>query len=80
MSREEIMKKITELCRDVFDDNELVITDSTSQKDIEDWDSLTNVQLISEVEKEFKVKFTMEEFQKFTNIGELISLLLNKQG
>lgn len=80
MSKEEIMKKITELCRDVFDDDELVVTDSTSQKDIEDWDSLTNVQLISEVEKEFKVKFTMEEFKKFTNIGELISLLLNKQG
>lgn len=79
MNKKEIMEKINALCKDVFDDDELVVTESTSPDDVEDWDSLTNIQLISEVEKEFGVKFTMEEIQKFTNIGELITLLLKKQ-
>ncbi len=78
MNKNKIMEKIIELCKDVFDDDELVVSESTSPDDVEDWDSLTNIQLISEVEKEFGVKFTMEEIKKFTNIGELITLLLGK--
>ena len=51
MERNEIMEKVTSVFRDVFDDEELVITDSTTAADIEDWDSLTHITLISAIEE-----------------------------
>jgi acyl carrier protein len=57
MERNEIMEKVTSVFRDVFDNEELVITDSTTAADIEDWDSLTHITLISAIEDELGYKF-----------------------
>ncbi|KAI4448787.1 hypothetical protein C823_003314 [Eubacterium plexicaudatum ASF492] len=78
MNREDVLKKIDGICKDVFDDETLIVTEQTSPEDIEDWDSLTNIQLICDVENVFGIKFTMEEVQKFTDIGELVEIILKK--
>ena len=46
MERTEIYSKLTEVFRDVFDDESLTINDSTTAKDIEDWDSLEQIHLV----------------------------------
>ena len=51
VSREEVFERVTDIFRDVFDDDELVISDSTNSEDIEDWDSLEHIQLIVGMEK-----------------------------
>lgn len=78
MDKEKITAKLTEVFRDVFDDDGLVITDETTADDIEDWDSLEHISLISAVEKAFKMRFTMKEVSGMKNVGEMISILCER--
>jgi acyl carrier protein len=78
MSREEIMKRVTDIFRDVFDDEELMIYDSTNSDDIEDWDSLEHISLIVSMEKEFGLKFDIKEVNRLENVGEMIDLIKRK--
>ena len=75
MSRTEILEKLTYVFRDVFDDESIVINDATTAEDIEDWDSLTHVTLITEVESVFKFKFKMKDVLGMKNVGEMADLL-----
>lgn len=72
MNRTEIIEKLTELCQDIFDNYELEITDATVASDVKGWDSLTNLQLMSEIEDEFDITFSLGEVQNFKNVGELV--------
>ena len=76
--RQEIMDKVTAIFRDVFDDDELVITDETNSEDIEDWDSLEHIALIVSMEKEFDLKFDIKEVNKLENVGGMIDLIKSK--
>lgn len=76
MERTEVLKKVMEICQDVFEDEELVITDDTQASDVEDWDSLTHLSLINEIEMEFDIKFTMAEVQGLENVGALIDTIM----
>lgn len=76
--RQDIMQKVTDIFREVFDDDELIITDETNSDDIEDWDSLEHIALIVSMEKEFNLKFDIKEVNKLSNVGEMIDLILSK--
>lgn len=78
MDKEKITAKLTEVFRDVFDDDSLVITDETTADDIEDWDSLEHISLIGAVEKAFKMRFSMKEVSGMKNVGEMISILCER--
>ncbi len=78
MDKEKITAKLTEVFRDVFDDDGLVITDETTADDIEDWDSLEHISLISAVEKAFKMRFTMKDVSGMKNVGEMFSILCER--
>ncbi len=78
MSREEIFEKVQEIFRDVFDDEELAISDQTNSDEIEDWDSLEHISLIVSMEKEFSMKFDIKEVNKLENVGEMIDLIKRK--
>ncbi len=75
MSRAEVLKKVTEIFWEVFDDESIVLTDETTASDIEDWDSLTHITLISEIEDAFDMKFTMKQVLGMKNVGEMLDLL-----
>lgn len=75
MSREEIKAKLTEIFQDVFDNDEIELTDSTTADDIEEWDSLEHITLIAAVEKAFKMRFTMKEVSSMKNVGEMMTIL-----
>ena len=77
MSREDVFERVTDIFRDVFDDDELVISDSTNSEDIEDWDSLEHIQLIVGMEKEFKVKFDIKTVNSLENVGQMVDLILS---
>lgn len=75
MTHEEIMEKLNEVFQDVFDDDSLVITDQTTANDIDDWDSLEHINLIEAVEKEFGMKFRMQEVSSMKNVGEMAKIV-----
>ena len=75
MTKEEIYERLNEVFRDVFDDDELEIGDSTNSDDIEDWDSLEHITLIVSMEKEFNVKFDIKVVNKLENVGQMVDLI-----
>lgn len=78
MDREKITERLTEVFRDVFDIEGLIITDETTADDIEDWDSLEHISLIAAVEKAFKMRFTMKEVSGMKNVGEMVDILCER--
>lgn len=78
MERTEIFEKVNEICREVFEDEELVVTDATTADDVDTWDSLTHLSLICEIEKAYQIKFTMGEIQGFKNVGELLDTIIKR--
>ena len=78
MTHEEIMEKVQRIFREVFDDDELVIKDSTNSSDIEDWDSLEHIALVVSMEKEFDLKFDLKGVNALANVGEMVDLIASK--
>ena len=78
MTREEIFNKVQDIFRDIFDEEDLVIDDSSSSDDIEDWDSLNHINLVSAIEKEFKIRFALGELQTLKDVGAMIDLMVQK--
>lgn len=78
MDRKEVFAKVQDIFRDVFDDDELIIKDSTNSDDIEDWDSLEHISLIVAMEKEFSMKFDIKEVNKLKDVGEMVDLIVSK--
>ena len=74
MTREEILNKLNNIFNQVFD-REITLLESTSAKDINGWDSLTHITIISWVEEEFEISFTMKQVLEMQNIGDMISII-----
>lgn len=79
MNEQEIWEKLTQIFRDVFDDDEIRPGRETTAEDIEDWDSMSNIQLLVAIEKAFNgVKFTTGEIANMKNVGEMVDIITNK--
>ena len=78
MERQEIFEKLKEIFIDVLDLDECNLTDETCADDIEEWDSLSHIQLIVAIEKSFKIKFTSLEIMKWANVGEMVNSMEEK--
>lgn len=78
MERTDIYDKLNEIFVDVLDLDEVALTDSTTADDIEEWDSLSHVQLVVAIEKAFGLKFTALEIMKWKNVGELVDSIAQK--
>lgn len=75
MDKKEILAKLNEIFQEIFDDETLIITESTTAQDIEDWDSFAHINLMAVIEQSFQVKFTMEEAFGMKNVGEMIDAI-----
>ncbi len=78
MEKEAILKKLNEVFREVFDIDDVVVTRATVADDIEEWDSLEHINLISAVESTFKMKFKMKEVSTMKNVGEMIDIIAER--
>ncbi len=70
-----IFDAVLEIFRDIFDDEELEITRETCADDIDDWDSLEQINLLTAMEKEFSLKFKLEDVRGLKNVGDLLDLI-----
>ena len=78
MTRNEVMKKLNEIFCNVFDDETIVLKDETNAEDIEDWDSLEQINLIVAIENEFEMMFDMAEVADLANVGEMADLIMSR--
>jgi acyl carrier protein len=80
MTSAEIIVRIEPIMRDLFDEYSGPITPALTANDVEQWDSLANVQLVVMVEKAFGVKFAIAEITQLKNVGGLADLVASKIG
>jgi len=78
MSHETILAELREIMIDVFDIDELEITDATTAEDVEEWDSLSHVRLVVAVERKFGFKFKNSEIEALKTVGDLVGLIQAK--
>lgn len=78
MERSEIFKKVNEIFCDELDNEDIVLNDDTTADDVEEWDSLSHVQLIVAIEKAFGIKFTSKEILSWSNVGQLVDSIENR--
>lgn len=64
--------------RQVFDDETIALKRTTTADDIEEWDSLTHMNLVTAMELRFKIKFALGELQKLKNVGDMLDLINKK--
>jgi acyl carrier protein len=79
MTREEILEQISYVFADTLDEKNITLAEKSTADDVEGWDSLTHVQLVVAVEKQFKVRFSSKEIQSWKNVGEMIDSISSKQ-
>ena len=78
MNRTEVLQQIEVIFKDVLDDENIVLNETTTADDVEGWDSLTHIQLIVAIEKHFKIKFTSKEILSWKNVGEMTDCIQTK--
>jgi len=78
MERSAILEKLNGIFTDVLDNDDIKINETSTANDIEEWDSLTHIQLVVAIEKSFKVKFTTYEIQIWKNVGDMVNSIQAK--
>jgi len=78
MERTEILTKLTPIFRKQFDNETLVLTNELTANDVERWDSLSHMLLITEIENLLSIKFKLKELNKMRNVGTMIDIIISK--
>lgn len=78
MEKTEIVKGLTPVFRKVLGDNTLELTDELNANDVENWDSLSHMVLIAEIENKFGIKFRLKDLNKMSNVGDMIAIISSK--
>ena len=71
MTTEEIIAQLNPIFQNIMDNDDIVVTTNTTSADMEEWDSLTHIQLVVAIEKHFKIRFKSGEITGFKNVGEM---------
>ena len=79
MNRAELFEKVQEIFRDIFDDENLIIEESTNSNDIDDWDSLNHINLVVAIESEVNIKLNFDELATLKDVGAMLDLILLKK-
>lgn len=78
MEKNQILAEVQEIFRDVLDNEELEISFGTVADDVEEWDSLSHIQLIVAIEKHFHIKFNSKELMSWKTVGDMIDCIVTK--
>jgi len=78
MNKTEILQQVEVIFKDVLDEENITLTESSSADDVEGWDSLTHIQLIVAIEKHFKIKFSSKEILSWKNVGEMLDAIYSR--
>jgi acyl carrier protein len=80
LTTEQIYAKLTDIFRDVFDDDSIVLTPELTAADVPGWDSFNHINLIVATEVAFKIKFKTAELESLRNVGHLVDVIASKVG
>jgi acyl carrier protein len=70
-----LLADLTQIFRAAFDDDGLVLSQTTTARDIKEWDSAKMILLILAVEEHFSVRFRSKEIEALRSIGDWVALI-----
>lgn len=73
-----MLSQLEPIFRDVLDNSRLNLTRESNASNVAGWDSLAHINLISAIEQQFGISFTLGELQELKNVGEMIDLMERK--
>ena len=79
METEEILRELDTIFRDILKNENITLTPETTAKDVDGWDSLTNMRLITAIEKHYNIRFGLREILKFNLVGDLCASIQAKK-
>ena len=80
MTREELLEAVAEILRDIFDNEELPVTEETSSADVEDWDSLEQINILVAIQDRFGIQVSLDDVKGLENVGDTLDLIERKLG
>ena len=80
MTQDEILAALFEIFCEIFEDAAVEIARETTAEDVDGWDSLTHIQLVTAVEGRFGIKFKLREIMKFNDVGDLCDCIAKHAG
>jgi acyl carrier protein len=78
MSEPEIYRTLTAIFRDVFLRDDLVLTAALSARDVADWDSFKQIEIIIAAQEHYRIKFSTRELDSLNTVGDLVRLIAGK--
>lgn len=78
MHQQQIYQELTNICRDLFDEESLELTPGLTAADVPEWDSFNHINLIVATEARFGIKFQTAELESLHTVGHLADLVQNK--
>lgn len=78
MKHDELLKQVNRIFVDILDNEDIHLNNNTTANDIDEWDSLSHIQLVVAIEKHFKIRFTSKEIQSWKNVGEMLECIAGK--
>ena len=78
VTQQQIYDGLTEIFRDLFDDDSITISAETTAADIDGWDSFNNLNLIAAAEELFGVKISAREIESLGSVGDLVAVIHQK--
>jgi len=72
------MTRLSDIFRDVLDNDSIELSRGTTAADIEEWDSLAHISLLVAIEKEFQIKLDLSEIKLLQNVGDMLDLIATK--
>ncbi|MCX6248450.1 MAG: acyl carrier protein [Bacteroidetes bacterium] len=74
----DIISELNPIFRKIFNNDSIEINDTTTAGDIDGWDSLTHLDLISTIESHFNIKFRLKDLAKMNTVGSMIIIIQEK--
>lgn len=78
MSKAEILSKLQEIMKNVFDDETIKINNNTKRSDISDWDLLSQIRIVLSIEKKFNIKMDVDKAVMIETVGEFVEEIEKK--
>jgi acyl carrier protein len=78
MGKDEITRRLQNVFHDVFDNDAITVTETTTAPDVDGWDSIANIRLMVSVEEAFRIRFDVGEYQEHRNVGDLIASIARR--
>ncbi len=75
MEKKEIIKIIREILVSILEHENFEMIEELEAKDVDGWDSLSHMLIITEIENQFDIQFKLKELNKLNNLGSLLQLI-----